>query len=373
MKRKKILFFHYDLQGGGAERVLVNLLRYLNRDKYDIALKTIFAAGPYVEAVPEDIKFSYVFKHEFRGFNKIMKLFPANFLHRIFVRGHYDIEVAYLENAPTRIIAACPHADTNKVAWVHTEVLDRRAPMAGFRNEHEMVEAYNKLNHVGFVSKRAKDCFQKTFQGVKGQEMHVIHNVNDFEQIYELANEAAPIEINSKELNLCFVGRLIHVKGLHRLVDAFSRLKDDGLSTGVNVYVLGTGDQEASLKESIVAKGLSDSIHMLGFDQNPYKYLSKMDLFLCTSYREGYSTAATEAVALGVPVFTTDCSGMDEILEGGKFGMIVPNDDDAIYEGLKDLLTHREKIDQYAAAIKAAPRMTTQRLVDKYEEFFDSL
>lgn len=373
MKRKKILFFHFNLAGGGAERVLINLLRYLNREKYDIMLKTIFASGPYVEAVPDDIYFSSVFKHEFKGFNKIMKLFPAGLLHRFFIRGHYDIEVAYLENAPTRIIAACPNRDTKKVAWVHTEVQDRRAPLAGFRDEHEMVNAYNKLNHVGFVSKRAKDCFQKMFQEVKVPKMHVIYNVNDFEEIYELANETAPIEINSKDLNLCYVGRLIHVKGLHRLVKAFTRLKDDGLLTDVNVYVLGTGDQEASLKESIVAKGLSDSIHLLGFDSNPYKYLSKMDLFLCTSYREGYSTAATEAVALGVPVFTTDCSGMDEILEGGKFGMIVPNDDDAIYEGLKDLLTHREKIDQYAAAIKAAPRMTTQRLVDKYEEFFDSL
>ena len=64
---------------------------------------------------------------------------------------------------------------------------------------------------------------------------------------------------------------------------------------------------------------------------------------------------------------------MEEILEDGKFGMIVPNDDESIYQGLKDLLTHREKIANYAAAIKAAPPMTTQSLVDKYEEFFDSL
>lgn len=371
-KKKKILFFHFSLQGGGAERVLVNLLKFLDRDKYDISLKTIFGVGPYVKAIPDDVKFSSVFKHEFRGFSKIMSFLPGWFWHRLFIHDRYDIEVAYLENSPTRIIAASPDKHAKKVAWVHIEFNQRSTPVAGFHDEDEMVNAYNGLDRIVFVAKRTRDCFVNLFPEIDTPKS-VIYNVNDFDQIRRLSNENMPIQVKDDYLNICAVNRLMYHKGFHRLISALARLKEEGLTSRLGVYILGMGEEYDSLLQSIASYGLSDTIHLLGFDPNPYRYLAKMDLFVCTSYREGYSTATTEAIALGIPVFTTDCSGMDEILDNGKYGMIVPNDDEAIYEGLKELLTHREKIDQYAAAIKAAPPMTTQALVNKYEEFFDSL
>lgn len=370
--KKKILFFHYDLQGGGAERVLVNLLKFIDLTKYDITLKTIFGAGPYVNAVPEGIKFSSVFKREFRGFNQIQKILPGRFWHWLFIRGKYDVEVAYLENSPTRIVAACPHKNTRKVAWVHIEFKQRKTPIAGFRNDKEMIKAYNRLDELVFVAHRTRECFEDLFPEIK-VPMRVIHNVNDFDQIMELSKQPMPFELDKDCLNLCAVNRLIKVKGFHRLIDALHRLKSEGLAERVKLYILGKGEERENLQKSIDSFGLSEDIKLLGFDPNPYKYLSKMDMFVCSSYREGYSTATTEAIALGVPVFTTDCSGMEEILENGKYGMIVPNDDESIYTGLKDLLTHREKIDQYAANIKAFSNMTTQALVDEYEKFFDSL
>jgi len=372
MAKKKILILHYNLQAGGAERVLVNLLKYLDRDKYDVTLKTIFGVGPYVSSVPKDIKFSYVFKREFKGFNTMMKLLSGRMWHRLFIRDRYDIEVAYLENSPTRIVSACPHKDTKKVGWVHIEFNQRETPCAGFRNDKEMVDAYNQLDELVFVAYRTKECFVELFPEIQ-VPMRVIHNVNDFDQIKRLAQEPAPIDINPSLLNLCAVNRLMKVKGFDRLIAVFSRLKDDGLLADVRLYILGRGPERENLQQAIADAGLSDHIILLGFDPNPYKYLSKMDLFVCSSYREGYSTATTEAVALGVPVFTTSCSGMEEILENGKFGMIVPNDDESLYAGLKDLLTHRERIEQYADAIRSESNLTTRSLVEKYEEFFDSL
>lgn len=371
-KKKKILFFHFDMQGGGAERVLVNLLKHLDLNKYDVTLKTIFAKGPYAKVLPKGMNYSYIFKYEFYGFNMIMKLFSAKFWHKLLVREDYDIEIAYLESSPARIISACPSSKTVKVAWVHTEVKKRGIAAVGFRNVSEMIDAFNRLDQVVFVAQRAEDSFKALFPEIK-TPMRVLHNVNDFEHMYLLSEEQMPFELSPYELNLCAVNKLFKVKGFHRLVDACAKLKQDKLMDDVKIYILGKGHEYFSLKRSIEQAGLSDNIKLLGFDPNPYRYLSKMDLFVCTSYHEGYSTAVTESVALGVPVFTTDCSGMDEILEGGKYGMIVPNDDESIYEGLKDLLTHREKIKQYAQAISEAPRMTTQSLVDEYEKFFDSL
>ena len=370
--KKKILFLHFDLKGGGAERVLINLLKHLDLNKYDITLKTIFGTGPHVKDIPPGIKFSYLFRYEFRGFTWLMRFLPATFWHRLLIRKRYDIEVGYLESAPTRIVSACPYPDTKKVGWLHIEIHDRETLLTGYKDENEMIDSYNKLDQLVFVAHKTQECFEDLFPEVQTPK-RVIHNVNDFDRIYNLAQKELSNELPLGDLNICAVNKLTKLKGFHRLISACSRLKQEGLMEKVKIFILGKGKESFSLKRSIEDSNLNDHIKLLGFDPNPYKYLSRMDLFICTSYREGYSTATTEAVALGVPVFTTDCSGMDEILEGGKYGMIVPNDDESIYQGLKDLLTHREKIKQYADAIRQAPRMTTQRLVDEYEKFFDSL
>ena len=161
--------------------MLVNLLKYLNLNKYDVTLKTIFGTGPYVKDVPDGVKYSCVFKREFKGFNTMMKALPGRFWHWLFVRGHYDIEIAYLENSPTRIVAACPHKDTKKVGWVHIEFDERSTPCAGFRDEVEMVTAYNKLDRVVFVAQRTRENFVNLFPEIK-VPVQVIHNVNDFDK-----------------------------------------------------------------------------------------------------------------------------------------------------------------------------------------------
>ena len=141
----------------------------------------------------------------------------------------------------------------------------------------------------------------------------------------------------------------------------------------MHLYLLGEGEERKELEEQIRRNSLEKEVTLLGFVANPYKYVAKMDLFACSSEKEGYSTAVTEAVALGVPVLTTDCSGMDEVLRNGDFGMIVKNDEDALYEGLKALLDEPRRIARYKERLKAEGEFTTQAFVDRYEELFDSL
>ena len=86
---------------------------------------------------------------------------------------------------------------------------------------------------------------------------------------------------------------------------------------------------------------------MLGYQINPYKYLAKCDLFVCSSYSEGLSTAVTEALILGVPVCTTDVSGMRELLEDGKYGMITENSEDGLCCGIKTLIDNKKRLKNY--------------------------
>ena len=83
---------------------------------------------------------------------------------------------------------------------------------------------------------------------------------------------------------------------------------------------------------------LNDCVELTGFIDNPYPLLKKADLFVCSSLTEGFSTVVSEAIFLGTPVLTTDCAGMKDILGDSEFGLIVENNENGLYEGLKQLL-----------------------------------
>ena len=70
-------------------------------------------------------------------------------------------------------------------------------------------------------------------------------------------------------------------------------------------------------------------------------------MFICSSRSEGYSTVVTEALILGIPVITTDCSGMDELLDNGKYGMIVANNYHALEDGIRKLITDNQLLELY--------------------------
>ena len=91
---------------------------------------------------------------------------------------------------------------------------------------------------------------------------------------------------------------------------------------------------------------------MTGSQNNPYPYIKNADLLVCASYFEGYNLTVAEALILGVPVLSTDCTGPNEILDRGRYGMIVENSKEGLYRGLKELMDNPEKLDYYKRKAK---------------------
>ena len=83
-----------------------------------------------------------------------------------------------------------------------------------------------------------------------------------------------------------------------------------------------------------------------GFKKNPYKYLKKADCFVCSSRSEGFSLVIAEAMMLGIPVISTYCSGPNELLEEGKYGLLVDNNEEDLYRGIKSIIED-EKLRMY--------------------------
>ena len=118
-----------------------------------------------------------------------------------------------------------------------------------------------------------------------------------------------------------------------------------------------------------------DSYTFLGYQTNPYKYVSKCDLFVCASHAEGFSTAATEALIVGTPVCTVEVSGMKEMLgENNEWGVVTENSEEALYQGIKSLLDDPALLANYKKkATERSKVFSTENTVRAAEEMFESL
>ena len=363
---KKILFLIHDLGQGGAEKVLVNLVNNMDRSKFDITVMALFGGGVNEQFLAPDIRFHTVFRKAIPGNSKLMKLLTPEQLHRLCVKEHYDIEIAYLEGPSVRIISGCQDRTTKLVSWVHCTMHNSRNFSIGFRNSKEAVNSYKKMDTVCFVSNEVMNAFTRLCDIEKP---YVLYNTNDSETIIRQSQEELIGSIFKKgEFTMCGVGKVVSVKGFDRLARIHKRLRNDRYP--VHCYILGTGAEQEKIQAYINENGLTDSFTFLGYQTNPYKYVANADLFVCCSLSEGFSTAATEALIVGTPVCTVEVSGMKEMLgEHNEWGIVTENSEEALYQGIKDLLDHPNKLAYYKE--KAAERgksFSTENTVRAAEE-----
>lgn len=371
IKKPSILFVHPDLRGGGAEKVLVNLLNSLDPDRYDIHLLTYFEEGVNRKDLRASIKQRYIFKKVFRGWSVLQKLFSPRKLYRLFINEKYDIIIAYLEGVPTRMVSGCPHKQTKLISWLHTD-LNLAGIEKVYWSNKEMKACYARFDRVIAVSDQTlESCInQCNLDRAHGQ---IIHNVIDTDSIIKNAVQSLNGQgLKRDVINICSVGRLTKIKGYDRLIQSLSKIIED--FPKVHLYLLGIGEEKTALENLVSQLKMEDYVSFLGFQKNPHRFVSKCDLFVCSSYHEGYSTAVTEAVILGTPVLTTQCSGMNEILDNGEIGMIVENSNHGIYQGLYKLLSRPELLALYADKTRGKSNYYQQNNnATQVEELFDTL
>ena len=342
--KKKILFWIHTLSVGGAEKVLVNLVNNMDKTKFDITVISVFG-GVNAQFLRKDIKYKSIFKKTFPGSSVIMKLFSPKRLHRMFIKDKYDIEISYLEGPSARIISGCPYEDTKLVSWIHIEQHNRNKASGSFRSYEESVKCYEKFDRTICVSEFVKNDFLSIYPNLKNVE--VLYNTNETKQIIEQSKESVDSKVfNTKEIKIMGVGKVIPVKGFDKLARIHKKLRDEGYP--VHCYVLGVGPERGKIELYCKENNIADSFTFLGYQTNPYKYVSKCDMFVCASIAEGFSTAATEALIVGIPVVTTLVSGMTEMLgENNEYGIITENNEEALYQGIKKLLDDKELLKHY--------------------------
>ncbi len=368
---KKILFLIPTLNGGGAEKVLVDLVNNLNRDKYEITIVTLLSGGIFEDRLNENINHYSIITANNKVIRKVLFyiisfILPTKIANRIIVREKYDIEIAYLEGGPTKIISASRDEDSKKFAFVHTDVSNNYSLNKVYKTFDDCLKSYKLFDKVFFVSNNAKEGFENSIG--KLSKSSVLYNIIDNKEITKLSKEKIS-EVKPNKFLFVSVGRLSKEKGYDRLIEAAANLNKDDYN--YEIWIIGEGPERKNLEELKYKYNVSN-IKLLGFKENPYPYILSSDIFICSSRVEGYSTVVTEALILRKPILTTNCGGMEELLDYGKYGKIVENNTQGIYIGMKEILDSTNEYNKYLAlAKKRSDYFMMDNNIQIYEEIFD--
>ncbi len=326
----KVALFVYSLGAGGAERQVSILARRLVERGYEVELFLVHDTIFY--ELPKNIKVTVLgdaplFVHPVK---KLLHLVP---LARKYAKlCDADISISFM-NRPNYINVLSKFFG-NKARIV---VAERGAPRFHFKGIEGAVSQflikrlYPRADLVVANSKGSAKDLQEHF-GIAN--VIAIPNAFDLQEVARLAKE--PIDEKIERFTFITIGRLDSGKNHRLLIEALAR---SGLDA--DLWIIGEGSQRANLEKLIAKLGLQERVKLLGRRANPFAYLARADCFVFGSTNEGFPNVLVEAMASGLPVISTDCPfGPAEILEDGKYGILVPNGDaDAMSEAMRKIAT----------------------------------
>ena len=359
----KILFYIDTLKAGGAEKVLQNLVNAMDHDRFAVTVATPFPEDRSGLSDRVAYQSLYPAKNFFSRYLYRLEAALGTALGR--VRGDFDIEAAYLEAGPTKVVAASK-SKAKKVAWVHCDLIQKTDDPAALARK--TAPWYAKFDRVVCVSEAVRDSFRLLYDGRFPAD--VLYNVSDEAGILRKADAFTPEKADVP--TLCAVGRLSPEKNFLHLLRALPALVRDGIP--FRLLIIGEGGERQRLEEYIQRKKLGDQVTLLGWQENPYPYMKAADIIVCSSIYEGLSTVVTEALILGKPVVTTPCGGMDELLGSSEYGLIAQSDDNGLHRALRRMLTEPGLQAHYeAAAARRGREFSGSALARRTEDYFTEL
>ena len=371
---KQIRFSITNLADGGAEKILINILKCLSRDKYHISLFLFEKSGVYLKNIPHDVDVNY-FIHETKNSSWLLSLFGKifrTFAFRVFMYfpglvyrlcgiKYCDIDISYIQD--TTYLLKANHAK-KKIAWIHTNILNSPTYKRGL--EQNLACADKIIS----VSQGATDIINKSFSDFKNRTM-TIYNPSPLSEISKLSESHHVVFLKP---TIVGVGKLKKVKGFDILIKSFKLIIERGFDW--NLVILGDGELRDELESLINELSISDHVQLLGFKENPYSYMAKADLFVLSSYFEGFGQVVVEAQYLGIPIVSTDCDvGPREILHDGECGLLVPvGSIEKLAAGIEQLMTDQQLRDKFIAkGIKRAQDFDLPKVMTQVEDLFDEI
>lgn len=370
---KKIIIVINNLETGGVQKSLINLINEIN-NTYDITLLSFYKRNEKFEGIPSNVKvhtlnspFKYLgmsqkdtvgelFVYIFRAFWVLLaKIFGRPFVVKCMccfskkIKG-YDCAISYLhEGSKKNLYGGCNQFVLNnikakqKIGWLHCDFKQCGA------NTPQSKAIYSKFDKIVACSQGCRQAFVECLPEF-ADKCVAVNNCNDYQKISELA--AHPVKYDQEFFNIVTVSRLSEEKGIQRAIEAIRRCSEKGHK--IKYHIVGSGDMESKLKATVEKSGLLSDVVFYGNQENPYQYMVNADLFLLTSYHEAAPMVFDEAAFLGIPVLATATTSTEEMLVNTGYGVVCGNSTEGIAEKLSELLDDQEKLNVVRRRLQTA-------------------
>ncbi len=352
---------------GGAARTLLNIINHLDRSRFTPVLVTLNYEGNYEAYLNSDIKFIKLNTKRLRS-----AIIP---LAKVIRREQIDIVFSTIPNYNTVAILA------RLCSFTRAKIVVREAAYLG-----GTFSANLKLKVYGFLYKLASDVIALSHgvkdnivkrYNVKAEKIRVIYNPVDLRNIQEnIQHGELPEEhqqlFHGESKVIVTAGRLVKDKDHATLLKAFHQVHRE---VNAQLVILGEGELKDDLKKQAEDLHMQDSVHFIGFQQNPYMYFHHADVFVLSSIREGFGHVLAEALASGTPVVATNAKpGASEVLDHGKYGKLCEvGNDQELASNIVEVLTldETEKTKLIEKGLERAAQFDARNIVQQYEDTFD--
>lgn len=317
---KKIAIIIPTLNGGGAERVILNIINNIDKTKCKIRLILVKKEGVYLKMIPDYVEIVDLKCKKARySFFKLIKeinnykadtvLSTLNYMNilllltRPFLRGKPKLIIREA-NTPSKILGNISNKKKKVLVFLYNKI-------------------YSTSDLIVAQCKEMKQDIIDTYR-IKAEKIIYIYNPIDTEKIFTNYKNEYPYD--KKDINLVAMGRLNYQKGFDNLIKAFNIVSKK--VNNAKLFIIGEGNLKGELESLTIDLGIQDRVSFCGFKENPYPYLYYSDVYILSSRWEGFPNSLLEALACKTKVISTNCkSGPREIIGDNEYGDLVEVDD----------------------------------------------
>lgn len=397
--KKRMLIIGIRMNAAGTEKSFLSFSKYIDYEKYDVELLLASKTGEFLKFVPPQIKITdmgkwgWIFditkdnavslitknvikKNPFFAFSLVpyiikmkrggvSRLYAAN---RLWVKlmkkmpireEEYDIALAYWGDHTMFYMVDKVNAK-KKISWLH---FDYDEPP---REDALYLLYFDKNDKIVTVSNEIKNSVIKKFPSLESKTV-VIENVIDEDDIKRKAKEESDFVGDFDGIKILSVGRLCEQKGFDLAIPAVARLFREGENVRYYIIGEGSGEYKQKLLDTARENGAEDYVRFLPRTDNPYKYMARCDIYLQPSRHEGKPISVEEAKVLCLPICVTEYKSAREQLRDGSLGFICEISEEGIYNGLKTLLSDKDKREGYKSALSKIERRENNDIFERVD------
>ena len=310
--KKKIFFILSSLRAGGAERVYWLICQHFNPQKYEVCLVVLNTRDRFLSVDLKNVRIIDLNAVKASSsFFKLYRLFKKEKPYAVFTAGgQIDIVISLLSN-----VVKVPFliARSTSIPGERIKYANAKAKLIGnFSNRFSL---YSRFNHIICQTEEMKTAWMANKKGLNGR-LIVIPNPVSYSSVKSTRL------INKDEVKLIIVATLSLVKGISRLMEIVSLLPGN-----FSLTIAGSGSQAADIRSNINRRGLQERVHMVGQVKNVLELMAEHDIFVLTSFVEGFPNAALEALSVGLPVVSFQVSGISDLIIDDFNGYIISQGD----------------------------------------------